>query len=89
MGMTELIFGCKNFFVSDHFFIFFQISWIKKIAGSKIFVNLKNHFFMPVNHAKEYLISFQTGVYFNHFMLEVLQIAPINPMLKIFYSNLV
>ena len=37
------------------------------MAGAKKVVNIKNQFFMPVNHVKEYLISIHTGVVFSHF----------------------
>ena len=48
-GTTELIFGCKKIFGSNHFLIFFQISWIEKMAGAKKVVNIKNQFF----HARQ------------------------------------
>ena len=46
------------------FLIIFQIWWIKKMPRAKKNVNIKNSFYMPVNHAKEYLIFADTGVVF-------------------------
>ena len=43
--MTELIFGYKKIFGSSHFLIFFLISWIKKKAGAKKVVNVKDQLF--------------------------------------------
>ena len=48
-GIIKVIFGCKKIFGSGHFLIFFHILWIKKMAGAKKVVNMKNHFF----HARQ------------------------------------
>ena len=53
----------KNFLFLP-FLIIFQIWWIKKMPRAKKNVNIKNSFYMPVNHAKEYLIFADTGVVF-------------------------
>ena len=47
--MKWMIFGYKKIFGSGPFLIFFQISWIEKMAGAKKVVKMKNHFF----HARQ------------------------------------
>ena len=44
MGLTELIFGYKNFFGSGLFLTFFLIWWIEKMPQAKKVVNIKNQF---------------------------------------------
>ena len=44
-GIIKVIFGCKKIFGSGHFSIFFHILWIKKMAGAKKVVNMKNRAF--------------------------------------------
>ena len=51
-GIKELIFHFNNFFGSGHFLIISSELIDSKIAGSKKAVEMKNQFFMPVNHAR-------------------------------------
>ena len=57
-------FWIQKKFLFRPFLIIFQIWWIKKMPRAKKNVNIKNSFYMPVNHAKEYLIFADTGVVF-------------------------
>ena len=44
-GMKQLIFNFNNFFARVIFWSFFQIWWIKKMAGAKKFIKVKYQFF--------------------------------------------
>ena len=48
-GPDRTDFWNKKNFGSGHFFIFFQISWIKKMPRAKKVINIKNQFF----HARQ------------------------------------
>ena len=79
MGQTELIFGYKKNFVPA-FFDHFSNMMDQKNAPSQKKVNIKNSFYMPVNHVKEYLLTLVS--YFYNYLPE-LQTTAGNPILRI------
>ena len=64
MGLTELIFGYKNFFGSGLFLTFFLIWWIQKMPQAKKDVNIKNQFLHARQPRERILIFVHTGVVF-------------------------
>ena len=71
-GMKNMIFCFYNFFCSGHFLIIFPKVKDQKMTGAKKMLNPKITFFMPVNHAKEFLKSVHAVALFSWLFLVTL-----------------
>ena len=67
-----MIFRFYNFFCSGHFLIIFPKIKDQKMTGAKKLLKLKITFFMPVNHAKEFLKSVHNEALFSHLFFRTL-----------------